>query len=351
MSGQATLTSVKTLVANGFLSEDTRSALADIEDTYAVAVPLQFASLIDKSDPDNPIARQVLPSPHELTVLPEELSDPIGDHAHSPVKGVVLRYPDRVLLKVHNACAVYCRFCFRREMVGPGGDNMSETELKDAYSYIAGEANIWEVILTGGDPMVLSVGRLKQIFDALEAIDHVSVVRVHTRVPVAAPERITQDLVDVLANRRTIVYVAVHANHALELTAEAGEACQHLVEAGIPLLGQTVLLKGVNDDVATLDSLFRKMVTNRITPYYLHHPDLAPGTSHFRVSLDRGQTLMKALRGRLSGIALPRYMLDIPGGYGKVPAEHNYVISQSDNTAIVEDVNGKFHVYPPMTPP
>ena len=350
MLRQTALKTVDSLIAADFLPDDARTQLADVETRYAIAVPQHLADLIDRSNPEDPIARQVVPRPEELTVRPDELLDPIGDDTHSPLNGLVHRYPDRVLLKLHSACAVYCRFCFRREMVGPGGDTMSLDDLNAAYTYIASHENIWEVILTGGDPLVLSTQRLNDALDTLDAIDHITVVRLHTRLPVAAPERITQQLVDVLSNRRATVYVAVHTNHEKELTDEAIAACNRVTQAGIPLLGQTVLLKGINDDAKTLDALFRKMVSARITPYYLHHPDLAPGTSHFRVSLERGQAVVKALRGRLSGIAHPTYMLDIPGGFGKVPIGPSYAEIQQNGSAIIEDVHGRKHNYLPETP-
>ena len=340
------ITTPDALISAGLAPESSRGQLEDVASRYAISVPQHLTQLINPADPNDPIARQVIPSAAELTVAPEENADPIGDHVHSPVKGVVHRYPDRVLLKVHSACAVYCRFCFRREMVGPGGDSMNAEDLTAAYTYIAGHPEIWEVILTGGDPLVLGPGHLNETLDALDALEHVAVVRIHTRLPIAAPERITEALIDVLRRRRATVYVAIHTNHARELSEGAIGACNRFTQAGIPLLGQSVLLRGVNDDVETLDTLFRAMIKARITPYYLHHPDLAPGTGHFRVSLEQGRALMKALRGRLSGIALPTYMLDVPGGYGKVPVGPNYVTMENGGAAYIEDVNGRLHRYP-----
>ncbi|MEQ9445858.1 MAG: lysine-2,3-aminomutase-like protein [Rhodospirillaceae bacterium] len=342
-----TATTIDALVTQGLVSEPDRTDLDAVAERYAVAVPAAMAALIEGAGDTDPIALQIVPSNKELTTTPEERADPIGDFAHNPVPGVVHRYPDRVLLKVHSACAVYCRFCFRREMVGPGGDYMSDTDINAALSYIRAHTEIWEVILTGGDPLVLSPKRLTSILHALDAIDHVQIVRVHTRLPVAAPERITDELVDVFTQRRATVYVAVHTNHAKELSVAAVAACERLTKAGIPLVGQSVLLKGVNDNADTLEALFRAMVKARIKPYYLNHPDLAPGTSHFRVSFDTGQRLMKDLRGRISGLCLPTYILDIPGGYGKVPVGPTYLQLAGDGTAVVEDINSTRHAYPP----
>ena len=342
-------TTPEALVSEGLISSTDALSLKHVAERYAIAAPRHMMTLIDRDAVDDPIAKQVIPSTAELVTTPDERPDPIGDHTYSPVKGLVHRYPDRVLLKVHSACAVYCRFCFRREMVGPGGDSMDDSDITAALKYIKKHPEIWEVILTGGDPLVLSPQRIAKLLDALDLIEHVQVVRFHTRVPVAVPERITDELACVLSDRCATVYVAVHSNHARELSQEALEACGRLTRAGIPLVGQTVLLKGVNDSAGTLEALFRAMVAARITPYYLHHPDLAPGTSHFRVPIETGQALMKQLRGRVSGLALPTYMLDIPGGYGKVPVGPTYIADTVDGVALIEDINGQSHAYPPLS--
>jgi len=331
---------VQSLVEAGLVPADQRESLAAVAELYAIAITPDVAALIDQDDPADPIARQFVPSPEELRAGQGELSDPIGDRAHSPVKGIVHRYPDRVLLKPLHACPVYCRFCFRREQVGPGGEALSATELDAALDYVRAHAEIWEVILTGGDPLMLSPRRLGRLLDALESIPHVATIRIHTRVPVAAPAMIGGPLLSVLKRRKPL-WVAIHANHPRELTTAVGEACAGLVSAGVTLLGQTVLLRGVNDDPAILEALFRAMVAVRIKPYYLHHPDLAPGTSHFRLSIAEGREIVRALRGRLSGLAQPTYVLDIPGGAGKVPVGPDWTLSDG-----VHDPAGRFHSYP-----
>ena len=250
------------------------------------------------------------------------------------------RYPDRVLLKLVNVCAVYCRFCFRREMVGPGKQMLSPGKLDAALAYIEAHPQIWEVILTGGDPLVLSARRLGEVVRRIAAIDHVKIVRLHTRLPVVAPEKITPALVRALKAPGKTTYVALHANHPRELTPAVRAACARIVDGGIPMVSQSVLLHGVNDDAATLEALMRAFVECRIKPYYLHHADLAPGTSHFRTTIEDGQALMRALRGRVSGLAQPTYVLDIPGGYGKVPVGPGYVDMCGDAGAMVEDING-----------
>ena len=275
--------------------------------------------------------------------------DPIGDDAHSPVEGIVHRYPDRVLLKLTHVCAVYCRFCFRREMVGPDKPNaLSRGALAKALDYIRTHRDIWEVILTGGDPLVLSARRLRAVMTELAGIDHVKIVRIHTRVPIADPARITPELVRALKLDGKPTYVALHVNHARELSPAVRIAVARLADAGMPLLAQTVLLKGVNDNAETMCELMRALVECRIKPYYLHHGDLAPGTSHLRTDIATGQNLMRHLRGRSSGLCQPTYILDIPGGHGKSPIGPNYLTREGEKFS-VEDFSGDQHIYPPGT--
>jgi lysine 2,3-aminomutase len=330
------------LRAAGLIEPEAVAAAAAVGARYAIAVTPEIAALIDANDPNDPIARQFLPDIRELAVAPGERFDPIGDAAHSPREGIVHRYPDRVLLKLVQVCAVYCRFCFRREMVGPGQANALSPEALDAaLAYIAARREIWEVILTGGDPLAAAPRRLAEVAARLAAIDHVRVLRVHTRVPVADPGRITPDLVAALRASGKTVYVAIHANHPREFTPATKAACDRLIAAGFALVSQSVLLKGVNDDVESLAALMRGFVELRIKPYYLHHPDLARGTAHFRVPIARGQALVEALRGRLSGLCQPHYVLDIPGGHGKAPLARS-----AWDGATVTDFRGRAHVYP-----
>lgn len=305
--------------------------LAEVTAAYATAITPAIAALIDRSDPDDPIALQFVPTPAELDMTAEELADPIGDRAHMPVEGVVHRYPDRVLLKAASVCPVYCRFCFRREMVGPEKDaSLTPAALEAALAYIRAHPEIWEVILTGGDPFMLSSRRAQALTRALETIPHVKVIRWHTRMPVADPGRVSSDFVAAIGSSAKAVYVAVHCNHPRELTAEARAALARMADAGIVLLSQSVLLRGVNDDVETLASLMRALVESRVRPYYLHHPDLAPGTSHFRVGVETGQELVRQLRDLISGIAQPHYVIDIPGGVSKALAARSDVETRED---------------------
>ena len=339
----AVLNSSEALLRARLIAPADLATLQRVAGRYAVAITPAVVELIDPADPADPIARQFVPSAAELLTAPGEIADPVGDLTHSPVPGIVHRYPDRVLLTPTHTCAVYCRFCFRRERVGPGGERaLSAEALDDAFAYIAAHPEIWEVIVTGGDPLILSPRRLRDLGAGLAAIPHLKVVRFHTRVPAVDPTRVTAALVAALKASGKTTYVALHANHARELTPAARDACARIVDAGMPMLGQTVLLRGVNDDAAALEALFRAMVETRIKPYYLHHGDHAPGTAHLRTTLGEGQALMRALRGRLSGLAQPTYVLDIPGGHGKVPVGPAYV-----GEGEVEDPSGARRAYPP----
>jgi lysine 2,3-aminomutase len=344
MSETLVLNRPAALAAAGLIDPARLPALEAVAARYAVAVTRASAALIDPADPLDPVGLQFLPQEAELETAPDEIADPIGDLTHSPLPGVTHRYPDRVLLMPTNVCASYCRFCFRRERVGPGrGTSLTPAQLEDAIAYVAERPQIWEVILTGGDPFVLSARRLGDIMGRLGAINHVRVVRLHTRVPAVAPERVTRALVAALKRSGKAVFVALHANHPRELTPDARAACARLIDAGIPMLSQSVLLRGVNDDAQVLGDLMRAFVETRIRPYYLHHGDAAPGTAHLRVSLAEGQALVRSLRGLVSGLAQPTFVLDIPGGHGKVPVGPGYV---SDDGAMVEDPWGAAHALP-----
>jgi lysine 2,3-aminomutase len=340
-----TLRTPEDLARAGLIGPERVETLRPIAARYAVAISSPIAELIDVRDPDDPIARQFVPSERERETAADERSDPIGDDRHSPVSGIVHRYDDRVLLKLTHVCPVYCRFCFRREMVGPGEDQaLSSTALDGALDYIAAHAGIWEVILTGGDPLMLSPRRLAEVTSRLAEIAHVKVLRWHTRMPIADPDRVTDSLVRAIKTQKA-TYVAVHVNHPRELTRAAQRACTRLIDAGIPLLSQSVLLKGINDDVATLEALMRALVETRIQPYYLHHLDLAPGTSHFRVPIAEGQRLMRELRARSSGLCQPHYVLDIPEGYAKALLTLSD-IEQTGDSHRLRDAAGRWHPYP-----
>ena len=337
------LTQPEDLLAEGLVQPAEMADLAQVAEDFRIRLTPAMRAAIAR--PGDAVAAQFVPTAAELVTLPEELFDPIGDAAHSPAPGVTHRYPDRVILHITKTCDVYCRFCFRRETVGETGP-LPETDLAQALGYIAATPAIREVILTGGDPLTLSPRRLDDVLARLSAIPHVTTLRFHSRVPVVAPERITPDLVALLRAQRPAVWVVVHTNHAQELTEAARAALARLADGGVPLLSQSVLLRGVNDTHEALIALFRALQDNRVKPYYLHHGDLARGTSQFRTTIAEGRALMAGLRGHLSGAAIPTYVLDIPGGFGKVPvtADH-FTPGAAPGTWRVRDWQGRVHDY------
>lgn len=334
---KSAVTSVEALDGLGLVAGD-RAALEAVEAAFRVRVSPEMLAVEDQG-----VRAQFLPDARELQMRPEELADPIGDDAHRPVAGLTHRYPDRAILHATQSCEVYCRFCFRRETVGETG-LLAEAEFDRVIAYLRATPAVREVIFTGGDPLTLSPRRLGAMLDRLEDLGSVELVRFHTRVPVVAPEKITEALAQVL-DRRLPVWLVLHVNHAAELTGAAAAALRRLNRAGVPLLSQSVLLKGVNADADTLEALFRALLRHRVKPYYLHHPDLAKGTGHFRLTLAEGQAILAALRGRLTGIGQPLYVLDIPGGHGKVPVGPGYLREDGLGGWIVTDPQGREHPY------
>lgn len=334
------LTTLPRLVEAGLVDAAQGAALADVVAEFRVAVTPAMRAAIRA--PGDGVARQFLPSAEERVIRPGELADPIGDRAHEPVPGLTHRYPDRAILHLTQTCAVYCRFCFRRETVGDSG-TLSDAGLESIYAHLAATPAIREVILTGGDPMVLSARRLGAVIARLAGLGTLDAIRIHTRVPVVAPERITSAMVAALKGPVS-VWLVVHTNHAQELGDAARAALGRLADAGVPLLSQTVLLRGVNDSAEALEALFRALYRLRVKPYYLHHCDLARGAGHFRTTIAAGQAIMAALRGRLSGAALPTYVLDIPGGHGKVPVGPGY-LEPGPEGWVVTDPQGRRHRY------
>ena len=335
-----TLRTATALAGQGLIAPAAVAALDRLATRYAIAITPTMQQLIGA--PDDPIGRQFIPDLAELVTAPHERADPVADAALSPVKGIVHRYPDRALLKPLLVCPVYCRFCFRREQVGPDGGVLGEAELAAAYAWLRAHPAIGEVILTGGDPLMLSARRRAGLVGPRRRRPHRPPNRVHSRVPVAAPDLLTAAACDALETDRGM-FLVVHANHASELTEHARSSIRQVQRRGIPVLGQSVLLRGVNDSEAALEALFRAMVATRIKPYYLHQLDPAPGTARFHVPIAEGRRLLAGLRGRVSGLAWPTYVLDIPGGHGKVPVGPDYY-----RDGIVHDIAGKPH---PLEPP
>lgn len=344
-SEQRHIRTVGALGAAGLLESPALAQMENVAVRYAISItPTIRAQIVTN---DDPVARQFVPTTDELETTDDEMSDPIGDDRFGSVPGIVHRYRDRVLLKALQVCPVYCRFCFRREVVGPDQGLLSDAELNVAFRYVRDHPEIWEVILSGGDPLLLSPTRLRRIITELDGIAHVGVIRIHTRVPVVMPDRVTEELTDALT-AKTPVWIVVHCNHSQELGLAASDALQRLADAGFPLLSQTVLLKGVNDTVEALEDLFRSLVRLRVKPYYLHQADLAPGTSHFRTTIAHGRELVRRLRGPVSGLCQPTYVLDIPGGYGKVPIAESY-LEADEQGYLVTDPYGYAHRYAPGT--
>ena len=335
----AALTRVADLVTEGLVSAEAAEGLEAVAERFRIR--LSPAMRDQAASPG--IAAQFVPTLAEAITRPEELVDPIGDHAYSPAPGLTHRYPDRVILAVTQVCEVYCRFCFRRETVGATGV-LPEGDLAQAIDYIARTPAIREVILTGGDPMSLSARRLAAVLDRLEAVPHVETLRIHSRVPVVAPERVDAAMVAAL-DREKPVHLVIHTNHPDELTPDAAAAMRRLNRAGVAMFSQSVLLRGVNDDADVLEALFRGLLRNRVKPYYLHHCDLAEGTSHFRTTIAEGRAIMAELKRRLSGLGLPSYVLDIPGGAGKVMLTSAHAQPAGEGHWQVTDRLGRVHAY------
>ncbi len=326
-----------------------RSGIVRAIARYGMRATPYYLDLARRAGASDPIWRLAVPDERETHVLPVEREDPIGDELPGlhPLPGVTRRYRDRALLFATPTCSVHCRHCFRKRMVGNAEYALDDAALEAALRWIAGEHDLREVILTGGDPLTLSDGRLVDVLQRLSRIEHLRSLRIHTRMPVVNPHRITPELAARLGACALPVVVVAHFNHAAELTDAASLAVQRLLTQGVATLNQSVLLAGVNDDVDSHRALLWALLDARIRPYALHHGDLVPGTSHLRTSVDTGLALMRALRGTVPGHALPRYLLDVPGGHGKVPLEPPWVTTGADGTLEIEAPDGSRQRYPP----
>ena len=321
---------------------------ADIEkslELFRMAITPYYASLMDKDDPRCPIRMQMIPSSSERVRGEFDLDDPLGEVKYNPAPNVVRRYPDRALLLVTMQCASYCRHCTRRRVVGSTDCTISKEQLQKALEYIRKTSEIRDVLISGGDPLIMETNVLEEIIAAVRAIPHVEVIRIGTRVPVMLPMRIDRELTDMLRKYHP-VWVNTHFNHPKELTREAMEACEKLVDAGIPVGNQTVLLKGINDDAEILKKLFLGLVKHRVRPYYLFQCDLSVGISHFRTPVEKGIEIMHSLTSSISGYAVPKYAIDLPVGGGKVTLGYNYVVSKEDKELVLENYLGKLYRYP-----
>ncbi|KRO62413.1 MAG: lysine 2,3-aminomutase [Verrucomicrobia subdivision 6 bacterium BACL9 MAG-120820-bin42] len=311
----------------------------------ALGITPHFFSLIDRNDPDCPIRRQVVPRIEESVTAPDEMLDPCGEDSHMPVPGLVHRYPDRVLLLVTDRCASYCRYCTRSRVVSGAGEQELTMDLEGAFAYLEKHPEVRDVLLSGGDPLLLSDAKLSAILTRLRQIPSIEFIRIGTRIPIFLPQRITPELVAIL-KRHHPLWLSVHSNHPRELTQEVRGALEQLADAGIPLGNQSVLLKGVNDRSEVLKELFHKLLLCRVRPYYLYQCDLIAGSAHLRTTIREGQEIMEQLRGHTTGYAVPTYVVDGPGGGGKIPIGPSYIVGMADNRVILKNYKGDVYEYP-----
>ena len=339
------ITTVETLSKLMALPEKEKNDITKCLEGFRMAITPYYASLIDQNDPSDPIRRQCVPSIEETYPCENDMADPLNELGDSPVPHIVHRYPDRVLLLVTLKCAMYCRHCTRRRVVGEEDTIIPEKSFQRALRYISEHEEIRDVLISGGDPLVMGTKRLEHIIASLRAIPHVDIIRIGTRVPVVMPMRITDELLDMLKKYQPI-WINTHFNHPREITADSERACTAIVDAGIPLGNQSVLLKGVNDDTQVMKELLLKLVHMRVRPYYLYQCDLSQGIGHFRTTVDKGIEMVHELTGNISGYAVPKYVIDAPAGGGKIPVGYNYVISKDDREVVMENYRGITYRYP-----
>ncbi len=327
------------------LSEDERNGVILSGTKLAMSITPHFFNLIDRDDPDCPIRKQVIPRVEETITSPYELSDPCGEDSNMPVPGLVHRYPDRVLFLVTDRCASYCRYCTRSRVVSGAGDQALETNYEAAFQYLEEHTEIRDVLLSGGDPLLFSDSKLEQILSRLRSIKHIEFLRIGSRIPIFLPQRITPELCRMLQKYHPL-FVSVHVNHPRELTSEVKEGLECLANHGIPLGNQSVLLRGVNDNVETMKALTHKLLMCRVRPYYLYQLDLIQGSSHLQVPVAKGLEIIEGLRGHTTGYSIPQYVIDAPGGGGKVPINPDYIIQRNSERVVIRNFEGKTFEYP-----
>jgi len=327
------------------LTDEERAGVILAGSKLAMSITPHFFNLIDKDDPKCPIRQQIIPHLNEGWEAPEEMADPCGEDSHMPVPGLVHRYPDRVLFLVTDRCASYCRYCTRSRVVSGVGEQQLETQWEAAFEYLERTPEVRDVLLSGGDPLLFSDSKLEKILSRLHAIPHIEFIRIGSRIPIFLPQRITPELCEMLRKYHPL-FISVHTNHPKELTTEVRNALGRLADAGIPLGNQSVLLKGVNDDVETQKALVQKLIRCRVKPYYLYQCDLIKGSSHFRTEVDKGLEIIEGLRGHTTGYAIPQYVIDGPGGGGKIPLNPDYVIKKDESTTQLRNYEGEEFSYP-----
>ncbi len=345
------LTRLEDLEGHLELTPEERAGIILSRNKLALAITPHFFSLIDPHSPACPIRRQVIPRIEETETAPEELADPCGEDGSMPVPGLVHRYPDRVLFLVTDRCASYCRYCTRSRVVSGVGEQELETDFDQAFHYLETHTEIRDVLLSGGDPLLFSDRKIESLLARLRAIPHIEFIRIGSRVPIFLPQRITPEFVSMIRKYHP-VWMSIHTNHPKELTSEVRHALERLADAGVPLGNQAVLLRGVNDNAETLKDLFHKLLLCRVRPYYLYQCDLIEGSAHLRTSIREGLEIMDRLRGHTTGYAVPQYVVDGPGGGGKIPLNPDYIVAEADDRFILRNFKGDIYEYPlPRTTP
>ena len=327
------------------LSNKERNGVILSGNKLSLSITPHFFNLIEANNPDCPIRKQVIPTVDEISVSSEEMSDPCGEDSHMPVPGLVHRYPDRVLFLLTDRCASYCRYCTRSRVVSGAGENNLKTNFEDAFQYLENNKSIRDVLFSGGDPLLYADNKLEKIIKRIRNIKHIEFIRIGTRIPIFLPQRITPNLCNMLKKYHPL-WMSVHTNHPKELTSEVKQALEMLADSGIPLGNQRVLLKGVNDDISTMKSLVHKLLQCRVRPYYLYQCDLIEGSSHLRTSASKGIEIIEGLRGHTSGYAVPQFVIDAPGGGGKIPINPEYVVEKNSKQLKIRNYEGKSFIYP-----
>ncbi|MBP83708.1 MAG: lysine 2,3-aminomutase [Verrucomicrobiales bacterium] len=339
------ITSLSQLEKHLNLHEDERNGVILSGTKLSMSITPHFFNLIDRNDPNCPIRRQLIPRIDETIISPYEMSDPCGEDSHMPVPGLVHRYPDRVLFLVTDRCASYCRYCTRSRVVSGAGDQTLSTEFEAAFDYLEKHTEVRDVLLSGGDPLLLSDSKLEKFLSRLRSIEHIEFIRIGTRIPIFMPQRVTDDLCQMLQKYHPL-FMSVHINHPRELTLEVKEGLERLANHGVPLGNQSVLLRGVNDDADVMKVLVHKMLMCRVRPYYLYQLDLIQGSSHLQVPVAKGLEIMESLRGHTTGYSVPQYVIDAPGGGGKVPINPDYIVQRNSERVIIRNFEGKTFEYP-----
>lgn len=339
------ITSLSQLEEHLDLSEEERSGVLLSGTKLAMAITPHFFNLIDREDPDCPIRRQIIPRVEETLVSPYEMADPCGEDGSMPVPGLVHRYPDRVLFLVTDRCAAYCRYCTRSRVVSGAGEQELETDHEAAFRYLEEHTEIRDVLLSGGDPLLFSDKKLEKILERLRSIEHIEFLRIGSRVPIFLPQRITPELCEMLQKYHPL-FLSVHVNHPRELTSEVKEGLERLANHGVPMGNQSVFLRGVNDSVEVMKTLVHKLLMCRVRPYYLYQLDLIQGSSHLQAPVAKGIEIIEGLRGHTTGYAIPQFVIDAPGGGGKVPVNPDYVLQRNSERVVIRNFEGRTFEYP-----